>query len=127
MGTWPPPSCGTRCTSSSRPCPSTPSTPPSWRPSTTPPSTPRREASAPSTTGKQPDHRPSLEDPGHPHRTPPSTMLLYPVYHSATILRTVYHGQELYPAHVVAMLPVARQGQCQSVQLMHASLLLDTC
>merc|ERR1711988_983697 len=94
--TWPPPSCGTRCTSSSRPCPSTPSTPPSWRPSTTLPSTPRREASAPSTAGKQHHPRPSLEDPGHPHRTPPSTMLLYPVYHNATILRTVYHGQELY-------------------------------
>merc|ERR1712186_279887 len=92
MGTWPPPSCGTRCTSSSRPCPSTPSTPPSWRPSTTPPSTPRREASAPSTAGKphqpRPDYRPPLEDPGHPHRTP-STMLLYLVYHNATILCTL--------------------------------------
>merc|ERR1712242_311542 len=57
----------------------------------TPPSTPRREASAPSTAGKQPhprpDHRPSLEDPGQPHRTP-STMLLYPVYHNVTILCT---------------------------------------
>merc|ERR1712156_735969 len=121
--TWPPPSCGTRCTSSSRPCPSTPSTPPSWRPSTTPPSTPRREASAPSTAGKQHQPRPSLEDPGHPHRTP-TTMLLYPVYHNATILCTPctiappYYvpcttARSFTPPHVVAMLPVARQGQCQ--------------
>merc|ERR1712241_539435 len=122
--TWPPPSCGTRCTSSSRPCPSTPSTPPSWRPSTTPPSTPRREASAPSTAGKQHHPRPPLEDPGHPHRTPPSTMLLYPVYHNATILCTSctiappYYvpcttARSFTPPHVLAMLPVARQGQRQ--------------
>merc|ERR1711876_130291 len=127
--TWPPPSCGTRCTSSSRPCPSTPSTPPSWRPSTTPPSTPRREASAPSTAGKQPnprhDYRPPLEDPGHPHRTP-STMLLYPVYHNATILCTVYHGQELYPAPCCGNVTSCQTGAV-SVQLMHASLLFDTC
>merc|ERR1712079_69071 len=104
-----------------------PSTPPSWRPSTMPLSTPRREASAPSTAGKQPhphpDPRPSLEDPGHPHRTP-FTMLLYPVYHNATILCTPctimppYYvpcttARSFTPPHVVAMLPVARQGQCQ--------------
>merc|ERR1712079_967493 len=67
-----------------------------------------------------------MGDPGHPHRTPPSTMLLYPVYHNATILRTVYHGQELYPAPCRGNVTSCQTGAA-SVQLMHASLLLDTC
>merc|ERR1712223_1387507 len=64
--------------------------------------------------------RPSLEDPGHPHHN------VYLVYHSATILRTVYHGQELYPAPCRGNVTSCQTGAV-SVQLMHASLLLDTC
>merc|ERR1712223_794805 len=64
--------------------------------------------------------RPSLEDPGHPHHN------VYLVYHSATILRTVYHGQELYPAPCRGNVTSCQTGAV-SVQLMHASLLFDTC